>query len=85
LPPGATTSGSPLASMLSGPLGGVLQTQATTFVETLKKSVREIRITVSWPDGKERRSVSASQIVVILPEGVGQTPAAPNQPGRTQP
>jgi general secretion pathway protein I len=73
-------SGSALAGLLAGPLGGVLQTQATTFIETLKKSVREIRLTVSWPDGKERRSVSASQIVVILPEGVGQTPAAPGQP-----
>jgi general secretion pathway protein I len=78
--PGAPQGG-PLASMLAGPLGGVLQTQAKTFIETLKKSVREIRLTVSWPDGKERRTVSASQIVVILPEAVGQTPATtPQQP-----
>jgi len=55
------------AALLAGPLGGMMQTQAKTFIETLKKSVREIRLTVSWPDGKERRSVSASQIVVILP------------------
>ena len=60
------------AALLSGPLGGVLQGQATTFIETLKKSVREIRLTVSWNDGKDRRSVSASQIVVILPQGAGQ-------------
>jgi hypothetical protein len=39
--------------------------------------VREIRLSVSWADGKERRSVTASQIVVILPESVGQTPATP--------
>jgi hypothetical protein len=69
-----------MASLLAGPLGGVLQTQAKTFIETLKKSMREIRLTVSWPDGKERRTVSASQIVVILPESVGQTPATPQQP-----
>jgi general secretion pathway protein I len=64
------------AAMLGGPLGGVLQGQATTFIETLKKSVREIRLTVSWSDGKDRRSVSASQIVVILPQAPGQPAAA---------
>jgi putative ABC transport system permease protein len=74
------------ASLLAGPMGGMFQTQATTFVETLKKSVREIRLTVSWPDGKDRGSISASQLVVILPETVGQTPNAPTQPiPRTQP
>ena len=65
-----------------------MQTQAKTFIETLKKSVREIRLTVSWPDGKERRSVSASQIVVILPESVGQaqtTPAPQVPPPGPQP
>ncbi|HTO95415.1 MAG TPA: prepilin-type N-terminal cleavage/methylation domain-containing protein [Myxococcales bacterium] len=73
--PQPAAGGSALGSMLGGPLGGVMQTQATTFIETLKKSVREIRLTVSWADGKDQRSVSASQIVVILPESVGQTPA----------
>jgi len=71
---------SPTASLLSGPLSGMMQNQAKTFIETLKKSVREIRLTVSWPDGKQRRSVSASQIVVILPESVGQTQPATAQP-----
>ena len=69
--------GGAAAAMLSGPMGGMLQTQATTFIETLKKSVREIRLAVSWQDGKDRKSVSASQIVVILPETVGQAPGAP--------
>lgn len=72
--------GGAAAAMLGGPLGGMMQTQAKTFIETLKKSVREIRLTVSWPDGKQRRSVSASQIVVILPESVGQTPNQQPQP-----
>ena len=78
---GGPTPGSPsgVAGLLSGPLGGVLQTQATTFIETLKKSVREIRLTVSWPDGRERGAVSASQLVVILPESVGQTPQPQTQ------
>ncbi len=69
------------AAMLAGPMGGMFMAEAKTFIETLKKSVREIRLTVSWQDGKDRRDVSASQIVVILPESVGQTPGAPPPPG----
>jgi general secretion pathway protein I len=62
------------------PMGGVMQAQATTFLETLKKSVREVRVTVSWNDGSQERSISASQHLVILPEMVGkagQTTARP--------
>ncbi len=70
-------SGGAGAQLLASPMGGMFQTQMTTFVETLKKSVREIRLSVSWQDGKERRDVTASQIVVILPQMVGQTPGAP--------
>jgi general secretion pathway protein I len=84
------------ASLLGGPLGGILQGQAKTFIETLKKSVREVRLTVSWEEGKPGQNVSASQIVVILPETVGHagdTPAAqpvqnlgnPQQPGVSSP
>ena len=64
-------------SALAGPLGGVMSTQATAFIETLKKSVREIRLTVSWQDGKRRQGISASQMIVLLPEQVGQTQGAP--------
>ena len=75
-----------MAGLLAGPLGGVLQTQAKTFIETLKKSVREIRLTVSWVDGKNQRSISASQIVVILPQTVGLTPnPQPQAPLAPQP
>ena len=67
--PGALGAGA--AALLGGPLGGILQGQAKTFIETLKKSVREVRLSVSWQDGKERKNVTASQIIVILPETVG--------------
>jgi hypothetical protein len=64
----------------------MLQAQAQGFLETLKKSVREVRVTVAWKDGSQERSISASQHLVILPEMVGKagqvpvaapTPAAP--------
>ena len=83
------------AALAGGPMAGFLQGQATGFLETLKKSVREVRITVSWRDGKDERSVSASQEIVILPESVGKAgqvqvqppPAAslPLQPGQPVP
>lgn len=71
-----------------GPLAGFMQGQAQGFIETLKKSVREVRVTVSWRDGKDERSVSASQEFVILPESVGkagQVQAVVPQPVPTQP
>jgi general secretion pathway protein I len=83
---GVQTSGA--QAMLGGPLGGILQGQAKTFIETLKKSVREVRLTVAWRDGKQERSVAGSQMIVILPETVGragQTPAAQPIPGPGQP
>jgi general secretion pathway protein I len=93
LPGGAGMSGA--AALAGGPMAGFLQGQATGFLETLKKSVREVRITVSWRDGKDERSVSASQEIVILPESVGKAgqiqaqpaPAAavPLQPGQPVP
>ena len=87
--PGASgASGGGAAALLAGPLGGVLQGQAKTFIETLKKSVREVRLKVSWQDGKQRKNVTASQIIVILPETVGiagQTPGAVQNPGGPPP
>jgi general secretion pathway protein I len=70
----ASTGGAPgPTTTAGGPFAGLLQTQAQGFLETLKKSVRELRVTVTWQDGKEERSVSASQEIVILPEAVGKT------------
>ena len=68
---GLTGGGGGAAAMMSGPLGGMLQGQAKTFIETLKKSVRQVRLTVSWQDGKQKLDVTASQIIVILPETIG--------------
>ncbi len=73
-------SGGAGAQLLASPMGGMFQTQMTTFVETLKKSVREIRLSVSWQDGKQQRGVSASQMIVILPEMVGKAGETPPPP-----
>jgi general secretion pathway protein I len=72
-------------ALLGGPLGGMLQGQAKTFIEQLKKSVREVRLTVSWKDGSQLRNVSASQMIVILPEMVGKAGQIPQQAVQPQP
>lgn len=84
---GGTGGTGPTASALAtaGPFAGMIQGQAKTFIETLKKSVRELRVTVAWMDGKSERSVSASQQIVILPEMVGKAGQTPAQmTGRPQ-
>jgi len=76
---GGAQTGSAALTAPGSPVAGMLQAQAKSFLETLKKSVREVRVTVSWKDGRQERSISASQHLVILPEMVGkagQVPAA---------
>jgi len=84
---GGGQGGAGALSAPGSPVAGMMQAQATGFLETLKKSVREVRVTVSWKDGSQERSISASQHLVILPEMVGKagqvpvaapTPAAPS-------
>ena len=86
---GSPTPGMPgmpgAAALAGGPFAGLLQGQAQGFIETLKKSVREVRVTVSWKDGKEERSISASQEMVILPETVGKAGQVQAQPPQAAP
>ncbi|HET7753877.1 MAG TPA: prepilin-type N-terminal cleavage/methylation domain-containing protein [Anaeromyxobacteraceae bacterium] len=59
---GSATVQSPIAGLATG----LLQTQVTAFGETLKKSLREMRLTVSWRDGKVPREISVSTYLVVL-------------------
>lgn len=68
-------------SML-GPMAGLVDRQFTQMQETLKNSVREIRLTVSWKQGNREESFEVTEHVVILPNaGAAATSnAAPMQP-----
>lgn len=57
-----TTTQSPVAGLAAG----LVQTQVTAFGEALKKSLREMRLTVSWRDGKVPRDVTVSTYLVVL-------------------
>jgi len=65
---GGATSTHPLA----GALTGLLQSQLTAFGETLKKSFREARLTVSWRDGRTSHGFTVTTHLLVL------NPKAPN-------
>jgi general secretion pathway protein I len=65
---GPTAGASPIAAAMQG----FVKTQCGTFGETLKKSVREVRLTVSWPDGKRTESFSVVTHMVVLAARKGQ-------------
>lgn len=63
----AGTSGPvPDASAAMAMATDLLQAQLTAFGETLKQSVREVRLTVSWAAGKTTRSFTVTTHLVVL-------------------
>jgi general secretion pathway protein I len=90
----STTSASPLAGMATG----LLQTQLTAFGETLKRSFREMRLTVGWRDGKSSHAFTVTTHLLVLnprapggargdnpdvPPGIAAVPGAGTAPGTT--
>ncbi len=70
---GAPSSGPAAAAAgPGGPLGGLLGAQLTAFGEEIKKSMRELRLTVSWKDGKRDQGFDVSTYLVVLnPKAAG--------------
>jgi general secretion pathway protein I len=72
----APASGSGPTTALGGPAAGLiaamLQVQLRQFGAVLKKSVREMRLTVSWPSGRTTRSFTVvTHLVVLNPRAPG--------------
>jgi general secretion pathway protein I len=59
---GPTADAGPALAMATS----LLQTQLTAFAETLKRSVRELRLTVSWPAGKGSHGFTVTTHLVVL-------------------
>ena len=49
-----------------GLLGGVLSAQLTAFGEQLKKSFRQLTLTVAWRDGRDRHQFDVTTHLVVL-------------------
>jgi general secretion pathway protein I len=95
LPPGVTlpsssssSASAPTTTGLSGLLGGaatgLIQSQVQTLVDQLQKGVREVRLTVYWPEGKGEDNLSiATHLVVLNPTGAGTSGTTPPGQGTT--
>lgn len=66
--PSGATSVSPLAGVVTN----LLKTQLTAFGEIVKRSLREMRLTVSWRDGAVARGFTVTTHLLVL------NPRAPN-------
>lgn len=74
-----------------GLLGGVLSAQLTAFGEQLKKSFRQVTLTVAWKDGRTTNHFDVTTLLAVLnPRAPGGTRGAypdvpPNLPAATGP
>ncbi len=73
---GTFSEGGPSAAAGANPMAGMmmalLQTQLTSFGEAVKKSFREARLTVSWPNGKRRDAFTVTtHLLVLYPRAPG--------------
>lgn len=65
----APTPYTDVSSQLST-LQPLIETQVTALTETLEKAVREVRLTVSWADGRNEESLEVvTHMVVLAPAG----------------
>jgi len=63
--PGTGQTGQAAAG-IGGAMGGVFQAQLTAFGEEIKRSIREIRLTVGWKSGKREEGLDVSTYLVVL-------------------
>jgi general secretion pathway protein I len=77
-PSNPTTTG--LGGLLGGAATGIIQAQVTQLVSLIQSGIREVRLTVTWPDGAREDSLSvATHLVVLnaLGSGVSNSNGAP--------
>lgn len=71
---GAPTPETDPLSML-GPMAGMVDAQIKTMQETLKNSVREVRLSVTWKQGAKDESFEVVEHVIILPDAAANAAA----------
>lgn len=69
-PSNPTSSG--LGGLLGGAANGLIQSQVQMLVQQIQQGVREVRLTVYWPEGRHEESFTVTTHFVILnPTGPG--------------
>jgi general secretion pathway protein I len=66
LPEAPDEDGRTVLDPRTGALSAMVQAQLTQFGEVVKKGVRELRLTVSWDEGKSERSFTVVTHLVVL-------------------
>ena len=68
-----SSGGSPAAAGLSAGMGGLIQgavnTQIQTFIDSIGKMLREVRVTVYWPNGDETEKFTVVTHMVLMGAG----------------
>ncbi len=83
--PQASGGGQPLAQL--GPLGALLQPTMARLAENVKKGLRQVRLTVSWPENGREESfeVRTHMLVLAASETAPSAGGGPTPPGVTPP
>ncbi|HUB05484.1 MAG TPA: prepilin-type N-terminal cleavage/methylation domain-containing protein [Myxococcales bacterium] len=63
-PSSPTTTG--LGGMLGGAASGIIQSQVQMLVQQIQQGVREVRLTVFWPEGRQEGSFTVTTHFVVL-------------------
>lgn len=79
---GSDSASGPIASGLGGLMGGamttMIQAQVQQLVSLIQTGMREVRLTVTWPDGNKEDSLSvATHFVILQPSGTGVSTGLP--------
>jgi general secretion pathway protein I len=69
----AASSGGPTTvNPLQASIEAMVKQQCAAFAETVKKSLRELRLTVSWPEGKRTEAFTVATHLAVLQPRKGQ-------------
>lgn len=84
---GDDSSGEPQkgASPMAGAMAGMAQTQLQQMLTQINDSVREVRLTVSWKDGKQTESLDLVTHIVSLGQGSDRNGFIPGTNGQVAP
>jgi general secretion pathway protein I len=63
---GGGAAGGALSAL--GPMAGLVDAQVKQFSETIKNSVRELKLTVSWKAGSTEESFDVVEHIVVMPD-----------------
>ena len=77
----ATLAASPMAQAAKG----MIDQQLTALGEEIKKGVRQVRLTISWQDGKATESFTVATTMVVLTPGSLKAGQPTGLPGLPQP